>query len=105
MNAEDSGRFAGGKGNRHIFQGKGESFSKRFDKGLFPGPTPEERRSLFGLGEVLKNHEFFRAANAFGQPRTIQGIPVFLKVNADFQIVGNSVHSQLLGMRHVKMQR
>jgi len=78
---------------------------QRFDKGLFPGPTPEKRRPLFGLGEVLKNREFFRAANAFGKPRIIQGVPVFFKVDADFEIAGNGIDGPLSGMRHVEMQR
>ena len=79
--------------------------SQCFDKGLFPGPTPEKRRPLFGLGEVLKNRKFFRAANAFGKPCIIQGIPVFFKIDADFEIAGNGIDGPLPGMRHVEMQR
>ncbi len=86
-------------------QRKRESFSRRFDKCLFSGPATEECGLLFGLRELLKNHEFFRAANAFGKPRVIQGIPVPLNINADFNIVGNRIHSQLLRMSDIKMKR
>ena len=79
--------------------------SQRFDKSLFSGPTPEKRRPLFGLGEILKNREFFRAANAFGKPCIIQGVPVFFKIDADFEITGNGIDGPLSGMRHVEMQR
>ena len=79
--------------------------SQCFDKGLFPRPTPEKRRPLFGLGEVLKNREFFRAANAFGKPCIIQGVPVFFKIDADFEIAGNGIDGPLSGMGHVEMQR
>ena len=79
--------------------------AESFDKGLFAGPTPEECRPLFSLGEVLKNREFLRAANAFGHPRIIQGIPVLLKIDADFKIAGNGIDGQLSGMRDVKMER
>ncbi len=78
--------------------------AQRFDKGLFAGPTPEKRRPLFGRWEVLKNREFFRAANAFGQPRIIQGVPVFLEIDTDFKIPGNGIDGALSGMRHVEMQ-
>ena len=79
--------------------------SQRFDKCLFPGPTPEKRCPLFGLGEVLKNREFFRAANAFGKPCIIQGVPVFFNIDADFELAGNGIDGPLSGMRHVEMQR
>lgn len=79
--------------------------SQRFDKGLFPGPTPEKRRPLFGLRELLERHEFLRVANAFGQPRIIQGVPVFFKIDTDVEIPGNGIDGQLSGMRHVEMQR
>ena len=98
-------RVIGGEGHRHVLQGKGEAVSQRFDKGLFPGPTPEKRRSLFGRWECLESQEFIGAANAFGQPRIIQGVPVFFKIDADFEIAGNGIDGPLPGMRHVEMQR
>ena len=81
-----------------MLQRKRESLSNGFDKGFFSGPTTKECRLLFGLGKLLKSREFFRTANAFGKSRIIQGIPVTLKINTDFKIVGNSIHSQVLGM-------
>ncbi len=86
-------------------QGKRESFSNRFNKGLFLGPATEKCSLLFGLRKLLKNREFFRVANAFGEPRVVQGLPVTLKINADFNVKGHSINGQPLRMSDVKMKR